>query len=453
MTQSNATREPLDLMDLRLPAATDRANLMVAESASILKRFYLIQRELVLMQAGWMPGTDHWQSKLLLPEFLWQDALVAEEFRRRVLELRFPRREIIVGDDAPIIQLLQQFRNAPDGLAFIEGLRQILKPHLRATYQNYLNRIDALDDAPTVRILRKALADMDEQLERWAVAAEDAFRTYPERRAAAQQWLAGAHAIGQAMGDLLDLAPREAVSLNVAAFGGREFAFSRTGARDRRFHLNRFAWPDNLDRAIGPGVGLQLQVRQSVHHLNELWAAEMAAACLFDLAAEAEPEFLTDAARWCFDEIRHCRMGFTRLTEWGFPMSAMSLGTFPYDAGAEADALTRLAMIFYFESTYIHTKPERAKIFGEWGDAVSSHDMDFDWADEQIHTHLGTRWLKYFLEKRGDPRRPTDLRPQAEACVKKATAGAAPSDRAKTHAAFEQMMERARQSALKTESE
>jgi uncharacterized ferritin-like protein (DUF455 family) len=450
MIDSNEALETLDLMHLKIPAADDRARLMVADSASILKRFYLIQRELVLMQAGWVPGTDHWQSKLLLPECLWQDALVAEEFRRRVLELRFPRREIIVGDDAPIIRLVQQFRNAPTGVAFIEGLRQVLKPLLRTTYRNYLNRIDRLDDAPTVRILRQVIADIQQQLERWAIVANNAFKAYPERRAVTKQWILGARTIGQTMENLLGPSPGDFVFPNVTVFGGSEFAISRTGARDRRFNLNRFAWPDNLDRSISAGVGLQLQVRQSVHHLNELWAAEMAAACLFDLAADAEPEFLTDVARWCFDEIRHCRMGFTRLSEWGFPMSEMSLGTFPYDAGADASPLTRLAMIFYFESTYIHTKPERAKIFGDWGDKVSSHDMDFDWADEQIHTHLGTRWLKYFLEKQGDSRRPTDLGPEAEACVKKAIAGATESDRAKTRAAFETMMKRARQLAVKS---
>jgi hypothetical protein len=104
-------------------------------------------------------------------------------------------------------------------------------------------------------------------------------------------------------------------------------------------------------------------------------------------------------------------------------------------------------MIFYFESTYIHTKPERAQIFGEWGDRVSSHDMDFDWADEQIHTHFGTRWLKYFLEKQGDLRRPVDLRPEAEDRVKHVIATATLDDRARTQAAFETMMRRARQLA------
>jgi len=248
---------------------------------------------------------------------------------------------------------------------------------------------------------------------------------------------------------LLDLSPYNFVLPNVAELGGSEFAISRKGARDRRFNLNRFAWPDNLGCSFSPSVGLQLPVRQSVHNLNELYVAEMVGACLIDLAADPEPEFLTDAARWCFDEICHCRIEFTRLTEWNFPVSEMSFGTFPYDSGANASSLTRLAMIFYFENAYIHTKPERAKIFGDWGDKVSSHDMDFDWADERIHTQFGTGWPKYFFEKQGDPRRPTNLRPEAEACVKKTIATAIETDRAKTQVAFEMMMKRARLLALK----
>ncbi|HEX7587818.1 MAG TPA: hypothetical protein VF478_05840, partial [Anaerolineae bacterium] len=174
MTEASQTREELELMNLKMPAPDERARWMVAESAGILKRFYFIQRELVLMQAGWMPGTEHWESKILLPEFLWQDALVAEEFRRRVLELRFPRREVIVGDDAPIVALVQAFRDAPDSPAFVEGLRQVLKPIMRTAYKSYLDRIDSLDDAPTVRILQQAITDIDEQLVRWAAASVDA---------------------------------------------------------------------------------------------------------------------------------------------------------------------------------------------------------------------------------------------------------------------------------------
>src|SRR5690606_33259340 len=111
-----------------------------------------------------------------------------------------------------------------------------------------------------------------------------------------------------------------------AEYGGRPFAIARLGARDPRFRAVRFGWPDSLDPSFGPGEGLRLQVRQSVHHLNEVWAAEMAAASLYDLAEAGGAEFILDAARWCYDEIRHCRMGWRRLSTWGFQMHEMPLG-------------------------------------------------------------------------------------------------------------------------------
>lgn len=174
----------------------------------------------------------------------------------------------------------------------------------------------------------------------------------------------------------------------------------------------------------------------------------MAAACIYDLADQAPPEFLDDAARWCYDEVRHCRMGFERFSRWGFALNELPVGTFSYDAGADVDPLTRLGIIFYFETTFIHTKWERFKIFGDAGDRVSSHDMDFDWADEQIHTHYGSRWLKYFLRQQNDSRPPVEFRPQAEACIARIREQASPEDREATERLYQRTMERARQLAV-----
>ncbi len=234
------------------------------------------------------------------------------------------------------------------------------------------------------------------------------------------------------------------------ASGGRAFGIAREGTRDRHFTLAAFAWPDRLDPANGPGEGLELQVRQAVHHVNEVWAAEMAAACIYDLADAGPSEFLTDAARWCYDEIRHCRMGYSRLRQWGFQDGEMPLDAFSYNAGARSDALTRLGIIFYFESTYIHTKWQRFRLFGEAGDRVSSHDMDFDWADEQIHTHYGTKWLEYFLRAQGDNRRPVDFKSDAEAAVRDIRARATGDDARIANEIRERTLERARELAAQT---
>lgn len=417
---------------LKMSSQSTRAQLTVPQCSMFLKRLYFLQRELVLMQAGWVPGMQHWESKLLLPEFLWQDSLIANELRQRVLELRYPEREIDLNPDEMLVTLWRRFRDAPNGLAFVQGLRSVLKPLLNAAYQRYLDQTDHLDDGPTVRIVEQAMRDNDQQIKRW----DSILAAFPPE----QRWLDGLKEWALEIGDLFATVPAREVAFDPLAYGGRTFSISRLGERDPRFNLARFPWPDALDPSVGPGEGMQLQVRQAVHHINEIWAAEMAAACLFDLAEEGGHEFLVDAARWCYDEVRHCRMGFTRLTEWGIDRADIPLGAFSYDAGAEVDAITRLGIIFYFESTYIHTKWQRTKIFADFGDRVSSHDMDFDWADEQIHAHYGARWLKFFLEKRSDSRRPVDFREQAEACVTRIRERATKEDRRRTAEAFQRLM-------------
>ena len=43
----------------------------------------------------------------------------------------------------------------------------------------------------------------------------------------------------------------------------------------------------------------------------------------------------------------------------------------------------------------------RAQFFHAYGDALSEHDMDFDWADETIHAGYGKHWLKELFALRG----------------------------------------------------
>jgi hypothetical protein len=434
---------------------------MVRPAALILKRLYFLLRELVLMQAGWLPGTAHWPSKLLLPELLWQDAITVDQLRRRILELRYPERTIDQAPDEKLVAWWRLLRDAPHGIAFVAGLAWVAKPVLRNTFARYLAETDPLDDGPTCRILRHAVQDLDEHLHRLEEVIGDARTTRPEEHAEAVAWVntAGA-AIRAAVGDLLSTREQDMAPPSPTTLGGRPFEISRVGARDTRFNCLKFGWPDSLDPAFGAGEGLQLQVRQAVHHANEIWAAEMAAACLFDLAGGAEPthfsgtetgtqkdldpDWLVDAARWCYDEIRHCRMGYRRLRNWGFADAQIPIGSFSYDAGAGVDPVTRLGVIFYFESTYIHTKSTRMKYFGNLGDDFSSHDMDYDWADEQVHAHYGARWLTYFLARAGDSRKPMEFRLVAEACIERARRTATPEDRRQTLGAFEKMMAAAR---------
>ncbi len=427
------------------PHVAARFSLMVSDSAAVLKRFYFLQREIIRLEAGWFPAIAHWETKLLLPEVMWQDSRVTHELRERVLELRYPERRLEIDDNVKLLEWFKAMGDAPHALAFTSVLSRVLKPFVRGLFQTYLECADALDDGPTVFFLSHAIQVLDRQITRLQELQAMAEQAFPTLAASAAEWRAGFaealaacpfHAFFSAEATVPP-APAHLARL------GRSFAIDRLGQRDPRFRLVRFAWPDR--HTPGPaGSGRQLQVRQGVHHVNEVWAAEMAAACLHDLAPEAPAEFLLDAARWCYDEIRHCRMGYERLRAWGYADGEIPLDNFSYAAGADADPLIRLGIIFFFETTYIHTKPERTKLFRELGDRLSSHDMDFDWADELIHTHYGKRWLDHFLSATGDSRRPSDIKELASQAVRKVQLTASAADQAATEAIFQAMMSRAR---------
>lgn len=51
-------------------------------------------------------------------------------------------------------------------------------------------------------------------------------------------------------------------------------------------------------------------------------------------------------------------MGYTRFLEWDFHKRELPMGSYSYDAGAKVGTVTRLGIIFYFESTYIQNSLE-----------------------------------------------------------------------------------------------
>ena len=145
------------------------------------------------------------------------------------------------------------------------------------------------------------------------------------------------------------------------------------------------------------GEGITLQLRSAISHLNEAWAVETGGIILSSFADELPWEWLHDSARWTYDEARHCQMGYERLLAWGLEPAEIPLGTYIYDSTAKQDPIFRLGMLYFFETKNIGHKRERAQLFHTYGDAVSEHDMDFDWADETMHASYGRRWLSQLL--------------------------------------------------------
>ncbi|MGC2185060.1 MAG: DUF455 family protein, partial [Terriglobales bacterium] len=387
-----------------LSSPQPRARWMRFDTAQLLKRFFFCERSLLVSEAAWIPAIAPLDLKTGLARFIWQSAETADALRNRVFELRFPSRLLEEqGADHALIELFGAVRDSPSVPAFLLSIGKVLLPALRDSFQAYLQASDTIADGPTHRFLSLALAEKAEQIKAFEQWGDSALASSPELREGALAWT---QAIAKRLSDLggVGVGPSSSAAASGPVPGARVHAIPDRPARDSRFWPCRFYWPDVVDPAYPYGEGVQLQLRSAISHINEVWAIENGGVMLSAFADLLPWEWIHNSARWTYDESRHCRMGYERLMAWGLDPAEIPLGTYIYESASREDPIYRLGMLYFFETKNIRHKPARAQLFHAYGDAVSEHDMDFDWADETMHAGYGKHWLKELLAVRGqDP--------------------------------------------------
>ncbi|MBP1992136.1 DUF455 family protein [Paenibacillus eucommiae] len=403
-----------------------RGKYMRYDTAVILKRFYLCERMLVVGQAGWLPGIPYFDIKTTLPKLLWEDAMTGHALRERVFELRFPSRILETGEDQPLIDFLKSVTHAPSALAYLMVVSRLIKPAMKEAYRSYLDLADEIGDGPTYRFMELAIEEKTKHIEHLENFIPIILDHTPEaERSVAEQWFNQQKNVWEQVGGISLETPYQVEGIQAV----EAFVPSEIAVREDRFIPVRFYWPDNIDATFPYGSGFQLQLRSAVSHMNEVWAVENAGFILCAFADTLGWDYIYDAARWLYDESRHCRMGYERLKSWGFEDAELPLGTYIFDSCRGQDPIYRLGMLFYFESKNIGKKIDRIKNFEKMNDRMSQHDMDFDWADETIHTSYGKTWLSALLKKRGlDPDDYTKTRDVCESLVKETLKTATPEE-------------------------
>ena len=379
-----------------------RARWMRLDTAQLLKRFFFCERALIVSQAAWIPLFAPLEIKTGVARFVWQCAETAHALRERVFELRFPSRLLEEeGADRSLIELFSSAKDSPSVPAFLLSMGRVLLPALRDSYQAYLDASDEIADGPTHRFLRLAVSEKISQVATFNDWAAEALAQKPDLQEESDAWVAQLEKLLALAGGVGVGPAPEATDLTPLA-GAKPYIVPRHPARDPRFWPCRFYWPDIVDASFPYGEGLQLQLRSAISHVNEVWAVEAGGVMLSAFADVLPWEWIHDSARWTYDESRHCRMGYERLMHWGFEPAEIPLGTYIYESASGQDPIYLLGMLYFFETKNIRHKLTRAQLFHGYGDTVSEHDMDFDWADETIHAGYGKHWLKEILTVRGE---------------------------------------------------
>ncbi len=376
----------------------------VDQASYYLKRCYVAERELMRTLAAWFVDTSQWDIKRQLASDMWQTSRHADMLRIRILELRYPRRDVDKKYDADVLAWTAEFAKGSHTEEFVAGIYGAVLPEMVRAYSHYLEQTDYLDDAPTVYILRHIIIDKQAQIERMhTLAAEIA----PDLFVSAQAWTAYLHGYVSSMGGV---AGDGAKSTKPTQYADRPaYGIQRQVTRDARwrpslFHLphenkydveGRQAWQhiEKLDKRVA------MQVWSAISHFNEIWAAEVVAASMWDFTNETW-DFYLDLARWAWDETRHSTMGFRALEGWGWDVADLiPWGNAMYNAMGPMPPIQRLAILYFYEEGLLRagTKQIEIKILESAQDDGSVQDMDFDWADEAIHVSYGFKWLRHLL--------------------------------------------------------
>jgi len=422
-----------------------RPGLFVEENARLLRRYAYLERRLLLLEAGRLPGTAILELKHALARHAWEDAQHADALRRRILTLRTSPRLLDECPDPALEALCDEAERAEDTVELVAGLYGVLKPALLAAYRQHLAETNPVADFPTVRELEIAAREEEAQLA-WGVdalrelcgpdAARAAWRALgrpgdpePVPEEAPEEVLPGAAQAGPPIGHPWRPAPDAPARARawqahlerlLAAAGGVDgrapraepeptrgtapFRISRHPQRDPRFTVN-FQFHEPGDPP--PTTTEERLIFMMRGRLNELAATENPASALFELARAGAPwEALHELARHMWDEARHSMLGQAVIESLGRDVREWPLRIGPGYSYLSVGPLERYAHLgLNVEQGMMRYPPGKREEY-EWCRDVARNGLaamyqDYDWADEVYHTQIARRWVARLLGDAG----------------------------------------------------
>jgi hypothetical protein len=131
------------------------------DSARLCRNYRYAAERMTRILAGWIALTPELSAKLLLGRHVWDIAQHADEWGRRLPELRAHAQESEPANDAFVAFMdAIEAPDAPGETALrLAGIYRVLKPHLLAVYVKHLESANPIYEPPTCRILARCIED------------------------------------------------------------------------------------------------------------------------------------------------------------------------------------------------------------------------------------------------------------------------------------------------------
>lgn len=365
-----------------------------------LTRAFQISRGLVRAMGGWMAGVPYWDAKLAMGDHIWANAQSAADLLLRLHELKETAAE---RQESPIVDgIIRELMAAPDGDAFLWGVHGTILPRFHALFTQWSEACDSVMDPLSRQRLAEAAARLQEQGD-WYTEYQPVYTPGPLQRP--PEWAAYL----SCWFDEIDFSAgtwRAEVAPHLSAPAARtDFEGMATPRRDACF---RPAWSNTIVRNAGESL---IERRRAIfyNHTQEMQFAESLAAILWD-TPEMPWAFHFDLARHCADEIRHTRMGCTRLAQLGEDLRQFPMLLQNYSVRAKLDPLERFClMTLVIEAGSFEKKRSNVQFFAAHGDTTSERYESYDIRDEMMHVNFGHTWVPILLRVKRDSRSVNEL--------------------------------------------
>jgi len=385
---------------VRSPDVADASYTSLDATLIRLTRTFQLCRGLVRVMGAWMAGVRYWDAKLELGEHLWANAQSAADLLRRLHELKETAAER--HESTAIDELFRELVSVAEGDHFLAGCHGALLPRLHALVVEWAAEMDPVMDPLSRRAMEEAAARMGRQAEWYAaytpcyspgaLLPAPGWAAYVERLVAALDFDGGSWRTGKAP---LEERPPERV----------EFEGIGTPRRDACF---RTAWFNQVAREAGDSFA---ERRRTIfyNHTQEMQFAESLAAILHD-TPEMPWAFHFDLARHCVDEIRHTRMGCTRMAQLGEDLRHYPMLLQNYSVRSKLEPIERFClMTLVIEASSFEKKRANVRMFAEQGDTISERYESYDIRDEMMHVNFGHTWVPIMLRVTRDSRSVNEL--------------------------------------------
>jgi hypothetical protein len=420
-----------------------RAGLSIENCVARLKRYHYAFKRLHQIFIARLTAEPIYELKMAFSLHAHYCAEHVAALAKRVGEMREPPLGLDVVPDKNLEIFFDEILSAPTTEELVLGIYEKALPALKRALENHMRDTNPLADAPSVRVCKFALLEVDEMIDYGKKVLEclivgDA-RPHPgplpqgegeqnsHRGLLKAVWNDPATECGSpspggegrgegepkisnrlqflndclsAAGDL-DGSKEKNSAFRVPNSALRKFTYDKVPKRDSRF-------PDPYNMGVNAEVFLYDEsmppdgkvLMMFYKRLREIDVPEMMASIIVETPGKPW-EYYRDMTRQLWDEARHAMMGEVGFASLGvdWPKNVMINFTWSLGLNTQLTPIERHAVLYFIEQGLM---PKTGKRY-EWEVGLKSHNnlsalfQDYDWADEVLHARIGRDWyLKNF---------------------------------------------------------